>query len=162
MANIHQNTWLHESAVVLGEVTLAEEVNVWCNAVLRAVGMRIRIGRRSNVQDCVVIHGDIGNDVTVGAHVSLGHGAVVHGCTIEDNCIIGMNAVVLDGAHIGAGSIVGAGAVVPAGMVVPPRSLVLGMPAKVKKELPEESVPANIQNADEYWAFAQAAAGEAP
>lgn len=153
---IHETAWIAPSAVVKGTVTLGEQVSVWFNAAVRGIGMGITVGNYSNIQDCVVIHGDIGNDVVIGDYVSLGHGAVLHGCTVEDHCIIGMNAVVLDGAHIGKGSIVGAGAVVPAGAQIPPNSLVVGMPAKVKRSLSPEEVEGNIQNAKEYMAFAAA------
>ena len=156
MIKIADSAFIDESAAIRGDVTLGEHVGVWCNAAVRGIGMKITVGDCSNVQDCVTIHGDIGSDVVIGKYVSLGHGAVVHGCTIDDNCIIGMNAVVLDHAHIGAGSIVGAGAVVPAGMIAPPNSLVIGMPAKVKKELPPEALKANIENAEEYMNFAKA------
>lgn len=151
---IATSAWIAPGAVVKGNVTLGKQVSVWFNAAVRGVGLSITVGDKSNIQDCVVIHGDIGNDVTIGQYVSLGHGCVIHGCTIEDNCIIGMNAVVLDHAHIGAGSIVGAGAVVPAGMVVPPNSLVVGTPAKVKRTLTAEAVEDNIRNAEEYVGFA--------
>lgn len=153
---IHESAWIAPSAVVKGNVTLGEHVSVWFNAAVRGVGMRITVGNKSNIQDCVVIHGDVDNDVVIGDSVSLGHGAVIHGCTVEDNCIIGMNAVVLDGAHIGTGSIVGAGAVVPAGAQIPPNSLVVGMPAKVKRSLSSEEVEGNIHNAEQYMAFAAA------
>ncbi|MBP1757938.1 MAG: gamma carbonic anhydrase family protein [Firmicutes bacterium] len=151
---IDESAWVDKSAALRGSVTLGPEVGVWCNAVLRGIGMNITVGRRSNVQDCVVIHGDIGHDVVIGERVSLGHGAVIHGCTIEDNCVIGMGSVVLDHAVIGAGSIVGAGAVVPAGMQVPPGSLVVGLPGKIKKQLGLEALEDNIRNAEEYWKFA--------
>lgn len=156
MKQIHETVYLAPGAVVLGEVSLAEDVSIWPNASVRGVGMSITVGRGSNVQDCCVVHGDIGHAVTIGAYVSVGHGAVVHGCTVEDHCIIGMNAVVLDGAVIGAGSIVGAGAVVPAGAQIPAGSLVLGMPGKVKRSLSPEEIESNIKNATDYVAFAKA------
>ena len=155
MVKIHDTSWVHPSAVVQGNVTLGENVGVWFNAAVRGIGMGITVGNHSNIQDCVVIHGDIGNDVVIGNYVSLGHGAVIHGCTIEDHCVIGMNAVVLDHAVIGYGSIVGAGAVVPAGAQIPPGSLVVGMPAKVKRSLTPEEIASNTRNAEEYWSFAQ-------
>jgi carbonic anhydrase/acetyltransferase-like protein (isoleucine patch superfamily) len=156
MAKIPESAFIDPSAVVRGDVTLGEFVNVWFHAAVRGIGMKITVGNGTNIQDCVVIHGDIGNEVVIGNYVSLGHGSVIHGCTIEDNCVIGMNAVVLDHAHIGAGSIVGAGAVVPAGAIIPPGSLVVGMPAKVKRALTPEEVESNIQNAKDYMAFAAA------
>lgn len=154
MKNIHETAWIHESAVLEGAVTLLDNASVWCNAVLRGIGMRIQVGKNTNVQDCVVLHGDIGHDVFIGNYCSIGHGAVIHGCSIGDNCVIGMGSVILDDAHIGDGSIVGAGAVVPAGSDIPPGSLVLGMPAKVKRSLSPEDIQANIRNAEEYLAFA--------
>ncbi len=150
MSNIHPTAWVAPTAAVCGEVTLKEQVNVWYSAVLRADQERIVIGKGSNIQDNAVVHGDAGNDVTVGEYVTVGHGAILHGCTVEDSCLIGMNAVVLDHAVVGSGSIVGAGAVVSAGMVIPPMSLVVGVPAKVKKTLTKEDVAANVENAMEY------------
>lgn len=155
MQSIHESVYLAPGAVLLGTVTLAEDVSVWPNASLRGVGMTVTVGRGSNVQDCCMLHGDIGHALVIGEDVSVGHGAVVHGCTVEDGCIIGMNAVVLDGAVIGAGSTIGAGAVVPAGMQVPPGSLVVGMPAKVKRALSPEEIASNLENAKNYVAFAR-------
>ena len=109
MAKYPDSVYIAPGAVILGEVSLAEEVSIWPNASVRGVGMSIQIGRGSNVQDCVSVHGDISHNVTIGEYVTLGHGAVVHGCTVEDNCVIGMGAVVLADAVIGAGSPVCAG-----------------------------------------------------
>ncbi len=150
MANIHETAWVAPGAHLLGDVTLGEQVSVWYNAVLRGDQESITIGKASNIQDCCVLHGDAGNDVVVGEYVTVGHSAVLHGCTVEDHCIIGMGAVVLDHAVVGAGSIVGAGAVVAAGTVIPPRSLVVGIPGKVKKTLSEEDLAGNLANAHEY------------
>jgi carbonic anhydrase/acetyltransferase-like protein (isoleucine patch superfamily) len=126
-------TFIHQDAVVLGDVVLGDNVSVWPTAVIRADTDRITIGADSNVQDGAVIHVDPGVPCTIGARVTIGHRAVVHGATIEDDCLIGIGAIVLNGAVIGRGSLVGAGAVVREGMVVPPNSLVLGVPAKVVK-----------------------------
>lgn len=150
MANIHPSAWVAPGAVLRGDVTLAEKASVWYGAVLRADQLKITIGKNSNIQDNAVLHGDHGNDVTVGDNVTVGHGAILHGCTVEDNCLIGMGSTVLDHAVIGAGSIVGAGAVVSSGTVVPPRSLVVGIPAKVKKTLSDEDVAGNLENVEEY------------
>lgn len=155
MQKIPDSVYVAPGAVLSGDVTLGEEVSVWPNASVRGVGMSITVGRGSNIQDCCVLHGDLGHAVTIGEYVSIGHGAVVHGCTVEDCCIIGMNAVVLDKAVIGRGSIVGAGAVVPAGAQIPPGSLVVGMPAKVKRSLSPEEIASNTKNALEYVAFAK-------
>ena len=129
--NIHPAAWVAPGAFVRGDVTIGEQSNIWYNAVLRGDQEKITVGKATTIQDCCVLHGDAGCDVVVGDYVTVGHGAVLHGCTVEDNCLIGMNAVVLDHAVIGAGSIVGAGAVVASGTVVPPRSLVVGVPGKV-------------------------------
>ena len=144
MAKIHPTAWVAPGAFHRGDVTLDEKVSVWYNAVLRADQEKITIGKNSNIQDNAVIHGDHGNDVTVG------HGAILHGCTVEDNALIGMGSVVLDHAVIGAGSIVGAGAVVSSGTIVPPKSLVVGIPAKVKKTLTDEESAGNLENVEEY------------
>lgn len=150
MVKIHPTAWVAPGAILRGDVTLGEEVSIWYNAVLRADQESITIGRRSNVQDNCCIHGDPGHHVVVGENVTVGHGAILHGCTIEDQCLIGMNAVVLDNTVIGAGSIVGAGAVVGSGQTIPPRSLVLGVPAKVKKTLTEAESAGNLENVEEY------------
>lgn len=125
-----------EGAVLCGEVRLATDASVWFGCVLRADLTFIHIGARTNVQDGTVIHLGDETPTVVGEDVTIGHRAVLHGCTVEDACLIGMQATVLDGAVIGAGSIVGAGAVVRAGTIVPPRSLVFGTPAVVVKTLP--------------------------
>lgn len=150
MAQVHPSAWVAPGAILRGDVRLGEQVSVWYGAVLRADQETITIGRRSNLQDQCVLHGDRGNHIVVGENVTIGHGAILHGCTVEDNALVGMNAVVLDGAVIGAGSIVGAGAVVSAGTIVPPKSLVLGVPAKVKRSLTEAEVSGNLQNAMSY------------
>ncbi|RLF66800.1 MAG: gamma carbonic anhydrase family protein [Thermoplasmata archaeon] len=129
-----KNCYIHPSAVLTGDVRTGEECSFWPNSSVRGDEDSIRLGRRVNVQDGAVIHVDVGTPVVVGDDVSIGHGAVVHGCTIERNCIIGIRSVVLDGAVVGRGSLIGAGAIVTPGMVIPPNSLVLGIPGKVKRE----------------------------
>ncbi|MGC0378674.1 MULTISPECIES: gamma carbonic anhydrase family protein [unclassified Streptomyces] len=127
------------TASVIGDVTLHAGASVWYGAVLRGDVERISVGASSNVQDNCTLHADPGFPVSVGERVSIGHNAVVHGATVEDDCLIGMGATVLNGAVIGAGSLVAAQALVPQGMRVPPGSLVAGVPAKVRRELsPEE------------------------
>jgi carbonic anhydrase/acetyltransferase-like protein (isoleucine patch superfamily) len=120
-------------ATLVGDVTVEAGASIWFAAVLRGDGAAIRIGRDTNVQDGAVLHSDPDFPVRVGAHVSIGHRAVVHGCTVEDDCLIGMGAIVLNGAVVGRGSLVAAGAVVLEGTAVPPDSLVAGVPAKVKR-----------------------------
>ncbi len=150
MPKIHPTAWVAPGAFLRGDVVVEEQANIWYNAVLRADQETITIGKGTNVQDNCVLHGDAGCDVTVGEFVTVGHGAILHGCTVEDKCLIGMNAVVLDHAVVGAGSIVGAGAVVAAGTVIPPKSLVVGIPAKVKKTLTDEDVAGTVENSLGY------------
>lgn len=126
------------TSVVAGEVTMAAGSSLWYGAVLRADAGPIVLGEGSNVQDNCTVHGDPGFPVTIGAGVTVGHNAVLHGCTVEDDVLIGMGATVLNGAHIGTGSLVAAQTLVPQGMVVPPGSLVAGVPGKVRRELTEE------------------------
>ncbi|MFF3660859.1 gamma carbonic anhydrase family protein [Streptomyces olivochromogenes] len=126
------------TSVVIGDVTLHAGASVWYSAVLRADFGPIVIGADSNIQDNCTLHVDPGFPITVGERVSVGHNAVLHGATVEDDCLIGMGATVLNGAVIGAGSLVAAQALVPQGMQVPPGSLVAGVPAKVKRPLTEE------------------------
>jgi carbonic anhydrase/acetyltransferase-like protein (isoleucine patch superfamily) len=129
------------TAVVVGDVELGDRVSVWWGAVLRGDVHSIRVGADSNVQDGTVLHGTLGEwPVVIGARVSIGHQATVHGAVVEDDCLIGIGARVLDGARIGAGSLVAAGALVREGMQVPPRSLVVGVPAVVKRELTEREL----------------------
>lgn len=149
---LHPSSFVAAGARVIGAVTLAEGASVWYNAVLRADGDTITVGEGSNLQDNVAVHVDRGSPVRIGANVSVGHNAVVHGCTIEDGSLIGMGSVVLNGAVIGAGSLVAAGAVVLEGTVVPPGSLVAGVPAKVRRELSDEERAGLQRNADAYRA----------
>jgi carbonic anhydrase/acetyltransferase-like protein (isoleucine patch superfamily) len=147
---IESTAFVAAGARVIGAVTLAEGASVWYNAVLRADGDTITVGRGSNVQDNVSVHVDAGKPVVIGVDVSIGHNAVIHGCTIEDGALIGMGAVVLNGARIGAGSLVAGGAVVLEGTEVPPGSLVAGVPAKVRRELTAEEREGLLRNAQGY------------
>jgi carbonic anhydrase/acetyltransferase-like protein (isoleucine patch superfamily) len=131
---VHETAWVHEGAWVIGEVTLGAEASVWPTAVLRGDMGPIVVGESSNLQDGAICHNTGGVSATrIGARVTVGHRAVLHGCIVEDDCLIGMGAIVMDNAVIGAGSIVGAGAVVLAGRVIPPGSMVLGSPGKVTR-----------------------------
>ena len=118
---------------MLGRVTLAARSSVWYGAVLRGDVDAILIGEATNLQDGAIVHVDEGVPARIGARVGVGHRAILHGCTVEDDCLIGMGCVVLNGAHIGTGSVVAAGAVVPEGTRVPPGSLVVGVPARVTR-----------------------------
>ncbi len=135
---IAEKTHIADGAKIIGKVTMKEFSSVWYNAVARGDVNRIEIGRYSNVQDNSVVHVTDYFPTIIGDYVTVAHGCVLHGCIIEDHCLIGMGAVVLSGAVIGKGSIVAAGAVVREKQVVPPHSLVVGVPAKVLKEVPEE------------------------
>lgn len=129
--SIHPTAFIHPAAFVCGDVTLGAGASVWPGAVIRADSAPITIGESTNVQDGVVIHVDPGLSCTIGARVAIGHRAVVHGATVEDDCLIAIGALVLNRVVVGRGSLVGAGAVCTEGMVIPPNSLVLGVPARV-------------------------------
>ncbi|GKQ41731.1 gamma carbonic anhydrase family protein [Streptomyces sp. A012304] len=135
---IDEEAFVAPMSSVIGDVTLQAGASVWYGAVLRGDVERISVGAHSNIQDNCTLHADPGFPVTIGERVSVGHNAVVHGATVEDDCLVGMGATVLNGAVIGAGSLVAAQALVPQGMRVPPGSLVAGVPAKVKRQLTDE------------------------
>jgi len=136
-----QRVFVASSAAVIGDVDLADDVSVWFGAVLRADLQAIRIGARSNVQDNVVVHVDAPDfPVLVDEDVTVGHAAILHGCRVGSGALIGMHATVLNGAVVGAEAVVAAGALVPPGMTVPPRSLVAGVPAKVRREVSAEEL----------------------
>jgi carbonic anhydrase/acetyltransferase-like protein (isoleucine patch superfamily) len=133
---LHPSAWVHEGAWVIGEVELGEEVSVWPTAVLRGDMGLIRVGAFTNLQDGAVCHDTGGKSVTtVGERVTVGHRAILHGCTVGDDCLIGMGSIVMDNAVIGSGSIVAAGAVVLAGRVIPPNSMVMGTPGKAVRSV---------------------------
>ncbi|HTN73701.1 MAG TPA: gamma carbonic anhydrase family protein [Pirellulaceae bacterium] len=150
---ISPSALLVPTAVVLGDVTIADEASVWFQAVIRGDTEQIRVGPRTNVQDLCLLHADPGYPCTLGEGVTLGHGAIVHGATIGDHCLIGMRAVVMNGASIGAGSIVGVGAVVTKGTVIPPGSLVLGMPGRVARAVEPRDLD-RIRHAAEHYVAA--------
>ncbi len=127
-------SYIHPTAVIIGRVSLGERTSVWPTAVIRADTDTIDIGDDSNVQDGTVIHADPGIPTKIGKRVAIGHRAIVHGSTVEDDCLIGMGAILLNGTHVGTGSIVGAGAVCREGMQIPPNSLVLGIPGRIVRE----------------------------
>jgi len=132
---VHPTAFVHEHAIVIGNVSLGARVSVWPTAVIRGDSDSITIGDDSNVQDGTVIHADVGLPTTIGKRVAIGHRAIVHGSTVEDDCLIAMGAILLNGVHVGTGSIVGAGAMCPEGMKIPPNSLALGIPARVLREV---------------------------
>lgn len=132
--------WIAPSAAVIGKVVLGEDVSIWFGAVLRGDTELIGIGARSNVQDNATLHTDAGFPLEIGEACTIGHGAILHGCRIGAGSLVGMGAVVLNGARIGASSLIGAGALVTTRTVVPERSLVLGTPAKVVRQLKQEEL----------------------
>jgi carbonic anhydrase/acetyltransferase-like protein (isoleucine patch superfamily) len=134
---IHPDAFIHPEAFVCGDVTLGAGASVWPKAVIRADSAPIIVGESSNVQDGVVIHVDPGLPCTIGARVAIGHRAIVHGATVEDDCLIAMGAIVLNHVVVGRGSLIGAGAVCREGMVIPPNSLVLGVPGRVVRQTDE-------------------------
>ncbi|HEY0264254.1 MAG TPA: gamma carbonic anhydrase family protein [Granulicella sp.] len=151
LPSIGQGCYIDPSAQVLGDVTLGDQSSVWMNAVLRGDVNSIRIGARSNVQDCAVLHGMRHKyAVTLGEMVTIGHNATVHGCTLEDAVLVGMGATILNDARIGEGSIIAAGAVIPEHTVIPPRSLVVGLPGKVRRTITDEDYEMILQYARNY------------
>lgn len=159
---VPKESFIAPGAILIGEVTLGEGSSVWYNAVLRGDVNPITIGKHSNVQDNSTVHTassrisgkDGGIPTIIGDYVTIGHGCVIHACTIEDYCLIGMGATVLDGAVVGRGSVVGAGAVVTKGTVIPPYSVAVGTPARVVKTLGEEVLPSRLNQAEHYFTLA--------
>ncbi len=147
---VDPSAWVAPTATVIGRVRLAAGVGVFYGCVLRADRDEIRIGADTNLQDGVLVHGDPGRPTIVGDRVSVGHGAVLHGTSVDDDCLIGMRATLLNGSRIGRGSLVAAGAVVREGMVVPPGSLVAGVPAVVRRDLTDAEREGIRRNADTY------------
>ena len=150
---VDPNAYIAPGAVVLGDVTIGPEASVWFNAVIRGDTEAIRIGAATNVQDGCVLHADPGFPCTMGDRVTVGHGAIVHGATVEDDVMIGMRAVVMNGARVGRGSIVAVGAVVTEGTEIPPGSIAMGQPAVVKRAATERD-RARIQHAAEHYVAA--------
>jgi carbonic anhydrase/acetyltransferase-like protein (isoleucine patch superfamily) len=138
MPTIHSSAFIAPTASVLGDVTLEAESSVWFQAVLRGDLAPIVIGAQSNIQDGTVVHVDTGIPCVVGKRVGVGHRVILHACEVEDDSLIGMGAVVLNRVRIGTGSVVAAGAVIPEGMVVPPRSLVMGVPGRIVRQVDAE------------------------
>jgi carbonic anhydrase/acetyltransferase-like protein (isoleucine patch superfamily) len=148
---VHPSAFVDASAQVIGDVHIGAESSVWMNVVVRGDVNSIRIGARTNIQDLTMVHVMRETHPTViGDEVTVGHNAVVHGCTIENRCLIGMGAILLNGCRIGTGSIVAAGTLVPEGMVVPPGSMVMGLPGKVKRPLTPEEDASIKWYADNY------------
>jgi carbonic anhydrase/acetyltransferase-like protein (isoleucine patch superfamily) len=157
---VDESAWVATGAVLVGKVTVHADASVWFGAVLRGDIDAIVLGAGSNLQDNAVMHTELGSPAIVGKDVSIGHGAVVHGCEIGDGCLVGMNATVLTGAVVGHHSLVAAGAVVLEGAVIPPRSLVAGVPGKVRRELTDEEIADIHGNSERYVARAKVYASQ--
>ncbi len=154
LPTVDATAFVDPSAQVIGDVHLGAESSVWMNVVIRGDVNAIRIGARTNVQDLTLVHVMRDTHPTmIGDEVTIGHSAVVHGCTIENRCLIGMGAILLNGCHIGTGSIVAAGTLVPEGMVVPPGSMVMGLPARVRRALTDEERASITWYADNYVGY---------
>ena len=154
---IHPTAFVAPGARVVGDVALGARASVWFNAVIRGDSDRVEVGSATNVQDGAVLHTDEGQPCIVGEECTVGHLAIVHGCTVGRGSLIGMGSVVLSGAEIGPESVVGAGALVPEGRRYPPRSLILGSPARVVRELSDEDVARLIRPGVEHYLAAAAA-----
>jgi carbonic anhydrase/acetyltransferase-like protein (isoleucine patch superfamily) len=147
---ISETAFIADSADIIGDVDIGDFSSVWFNAVLRGDRNKIKIGNRTSIQDNVVIHVNREHEVQVGDDVSVGHGAVLHGCRIGSNVVIGMNSTVLNGAEIGKNSIIGANALIPEGKRFPENSLIIGVPGKVTREIKEAEIEDIAKNAEEY------------
>lgn len=150
------DTFVASNAIIVGDVRIGDHASVWYGSVLRADINYIEIGRCSNIQDGVIGHLSDKKPLIVGDYVTVGHGAIIHACTIEDECLIGMNSTIMDGAVIGKQSTIAAGAVVPTGMIVPPGSLFAGVPGKLKRTLNEEERKRLKKWAEKYIDVAKA------
>ena len=153
--SVAADAWIAPGAMVIGAVTLRARASIWYGAVIRADGDRIDIGEGSNVQDGCVAHADLGVPVTLGARVSVGHRAVLHGCAVADDVLVGMGAVLLNGSQVGAGSLVAAGTVLLEGSVVPPGCLVAGVPGRVRRELTDAERESIRDNARAYLSLSR-------
>lgn len=153
--NVNAASFVAPSSSIIGDVRLGEGASVWFNAVLRADVGPVEIGARSNVQDGCVMHVPWGGSIVVGDDVTIGHRAVVHGCTIGDRVLVGMGSIIMDDVNVGDDCIIGAGAVVTSGTKIPSRSMVLGVPAKVVRELTEDEVASLRSSAENYMELAK-------
>jgi carbonic anhydrase/acetyltransferase-like protein (isoleucine patch superfamily) len=151
LPRVHSTAYIDQSAQVIGDVEIGDASSVWMNAVVRGDVHWIRVGRRSNIQDGTVVHVMNGtHPTTIGDDVTIGHGAIVHGCTLSDRILVGMGAILLNGVEVGEDSIVAAGTLLPEGMRIPPRSLVMGSPGKVRRTLTDEDVASILVYAGRY------------
>lgn len=148
--NLHETARIARGAIIYGNVTIGEKSSIWYNAVVRGDQSAISIGKYTNVQDNCTVHVDDDNPVKIGDYVTIGHGAIIHGCTIGNNCLIGMGAIILNGVVIGDNCIIGAGSLITQGKVIPEGSMVLGSPGKVMRPITEEEGEHLLENALYY------------
>ncbi|MBC8213615.1 MAG: gamma carbonic anhydrase family protein [Candidatus Marinimicrobia bacterium] len=153
---IPKSCYISESVDIIGNVTLGEEVNVWFGTVIRGDMNFIRIGERTNIQDNCTVHVTTDTAPTViGNNVTIGHNAIIHGCKIEDGCLIGMGSIIMDNAQIGEGSIIGAGSVITENSLIPPRSLCLGIPGKIIRQVTDKEYAGILERAEHYVQFSK-------
>ncbi|HIG10573.1 MAG: gamma carbonic anhydrase family protein [bacterium] len=150
MQSVEGGAWVAQGATVTGDVSFGKDANIWFGCVLRGDDAPIEIGAGTNIQDLTMVHCDPGVPNIIGERVTVGHGCVLHGAEVGDGCLIGMGAILLAGSNIGAGSIIGAGAVVTEGAQIPPRSLVLGLPGRVVREVTDDELTSIQESAQGY------------
>lgn len=148
--NVHPETFVAETADVLGNVKIGIGSSMWYGAVARGDMETITIGKHTNIQDNATVHVDTDEPCKIGDYTTVGHNAIIHGCTIGNNCLIGMGAIILNGAVIGDNSIIGAGSLITEQTIIPPNSLVIGSPGKVRRQVTEEEIKAIKENAVRY------------
>ncbi len=154
--NVDPTAFVHETAEIIGKVTIGKHASIWPNAVLRGDIEEIVIGEETNIQDNTVVHTDPGTPTILGKGISVGHSVILHSCTVKDNCLVGMGSILLGGSIIEEECLVGAGALISPGKSFPARSLIIGMPAQVKRELTAEEIASIKVNASEYLKLAEA------
>jgi len=147
---VHKTAFVEDSARVIGNVELGENVSVWFNAVMRGDVNKIKIGKNTNIQDFCILHVADDSPASIGENVTLGHGAVVHGCTVASNCLIGIRSTLLDYSSVGEWSIIGASALVTERTVIPPRSIALGVPARVTKQIDDKGIELIKTRCEDY------------
>jgi carbonic anhydrase/acetyltransferase-like protein (isoleucine patch superfamily) len=155
MPQIDPTAFIHESAEVIGKVIIGKNVSIWPNAVIRGDMDEIVIGEATNIQDNTVIHTDFGTPTILGKGITVGHSVILHSCTVQDNCVVGMGAILLDGVVIEEDCLIGAGALVSPGKTIPRGSLVIGIPAKVKRSLDPDEIRHITKNAEDYLKLAE-------
>lgn len=148
--NIHPDTFIAETASIVGDVTIGEGSSFWYGSVARGDMNYVKIGKFTNIQDNATVHVDSERPCVIGDYTTVGHNAIIHGCTVGDNCLIGMGAIILNGAVIGDNSIIAAGALITEDSVIPENSLVMGSPGKIRRQVDEEGVKRIRQNAITY------------